>query len=414
MWRGAAAATAVAAAAAAAVATSLRVFLIGAVFFLLPASSSAAAADLHCPGSTEGGVAGAARSSSASLQLPETRTYHLRAEAKSGTTWLQVMVFQMLDSICSVYNDNVEGITCRSVCEADRENTCENHRLQCPYQSTTVCRTLRITFTDERGEGEPEKRSLRVMTGSKHAIPFLSASEHPNKTPVLRGVPDWLEHCILNGEFKCLPPTAVLSAPFGMDTSAAAELLQPLYSKSSSSHQPLKIVHTATAERGGHAEDKDIGPQGIITIARDPRSVTTSAAHYVPGVNLFGHSSFNEPESINTFVQGTVNMTTAWTQFRSFWFGALNDQLGVPVFQTFYEDLVEDTIPEMMRMAEFFGLCYTDDVISNVTHKNTQDYYKSKGISDIQHVTMVRSHNRPQDVVAGFLKELTPETLRGA
>ena len=392
MWGGGAAGAASATAAAAA--AFFRVFLVVAAALLVPTS---AALELRCPSGAD--AAGA-------VQLPETRTYHLRAEAKSGTTWLQVMVFQMLDSICSVYNDNVEGVSCRSVCEADREDTCENHRLQCPYQSTTICRTLRVTFTDERGGGEPEKRSVRVMTGSKHAIPFVSASEHPNKTPVLRGVPDWLEDCILNGEFKCLPPNAALNAPFGMNTSAAADLLQPLYSKST---RPLKIVRIATAE--GHAED--IGPQGIITIARDPRSVTTSAAHYVPGVNLFGHATFNEPESVNTFVQGTINMTTAWTQFRSFWFGALNDQ-GLPVFQTFYEDLVEDTIPEMMRMAEFFGLCYTDDVISNVTHKNTQDYYKSKGISDIQHVTMVRSHNRPQDVVAGFLKELTSDTLRGS
>ena len=299
--------------------------------------------------------------------LPQNRTYNLRAEAKSGTTWFQQMIFEFLNEMCDVY-DAIPNFSCRAVCEAESsKDVCPDERRFCPFAAATSCRTLRTTFFDKRSPDEPVVRHIRVLTANKHAIPFLSSMDHPNKTPVLKGTPEWLQHCVDEGNFNCVPPMTSLSIPLGLTLQQAREALAPVYPDAGDAGVRFRFVNSATVPT------TEAEPQALLTIFRDPRSVTTSAAHYSPGANLFGVSVFSTSESVNTFVRGTINMTTAWTQFRSFWFDKLHDVGALPMYKTFYEELVEDTPAEIRRLAGFFGICYTEGVVSNVTHRNTQE-----------------------------------------
>ncbi len=73
-----------------------------------------------------------------------------------------------------------------------------------------------------------------------------------------------------------------------------------------------------------------------------------------------------------------------------------------------------DPVPDTRRLATFLGLCYTDSLVANVTRRNTQQHYEEAGLSEIQHVPVVRPPSRPKDVETGFLQELGHETLAGA
>jgi len=338
--------------------------------------------------------------------LPANRTLHLRAEAKSGTTWYQQLVFQLLTETCAVYDAAVDGIQCHAVCVADKLSTCPQSAHECPIAEASKCRTLRTHFTDSRNPQLPLVSHVTVLTANKHAIPFIRSEDHPNKTPVLRGLPKWLETCIVDGHQSCTPPTSALDLFAGLSESQTKNALAKLYPQQMLSRTSIR---SNARKKSTPAQEG----QGILSIHRDPRSVTTSAAHYNPGLNLFGPDDFKSPEAVNTFVQATINMTTGWTQFRRHWFTGLNEAGVVPVFQTFYEDLVNDATPEMHRLAHFLGICYNADVVANVTHQNSQEYYEENGLTSIQHVPMVRPDNRPKDVITGFLDELDTDTLRG-
>ena len=38
--------------------------------------------------------------------------------------------------------------------------------------------------------------------------------------------------------------------------------------------------------------------------------------------------------------------------------------------------MVDDPVPDTERLSAFFGLCYTDDMIANITHRNAERFYR--------------------------------------
>jgi hypothetical protein len=268
---------------------------------------------MHCPG--------AAANAHGQVQLPANRTYHLMAEAKTGTTWFQQLAFQLVDETCRLYDRSVAGVTCTCTCLADKNGMCGGAD-ECPYTEARYCRTISATFTERKGGATPVVRHILVETSAKHTIPFITLADHPNKTPVLLGTPPWLEECILAGNFECRPPSHQLVASLGYTSEQAQDILAPLYPDLSA----FKLHRLIPGARPDVTE-----PQAVLTIFRDPRSVAVSAAHYAPGVNLFGHQGFERTGTIDTFVDAVMNMTTAWTQFRRYWFDKLDEEGIIPL-----------------------------------------------------------------------------------
>ena len=61
---------------------------------------------LRCPGKGQG----------TRPPVPVSRHYRLRAEPKTGTTWFQRVVFDLLLEICEKYDAAVEDVTCVATC----------------------------------------------------------------------------------------------------------------------------------------------------------------------------------------------------------------------------------------------------------------------------------------------------------
>jgi hypothetical protein len=302
-----------------------------------------------CPG----GVTASANNSLMTL-LPATRTMFLRAEAKSGTTWLQLVVTQLLLELCEAYNNFTDGgFACEASClvRPHEKITCTSGSQhnppipgECALRGADACRHVIIRLTDNRHDGTSDTAStatpavvglargqtsvLRVEFEQKHEVPFISDADHPNHTPVLRGVPDWLEVCVVAGFLNCTPPVTSLRADLELNDTQVHDVFAGL--GVFSAVDLLRLQQRRHVSPGGRAA-------GLITILRDPRSVTSSAAHFNPGAYLFGLAEAAHPKHVSEFVQGSINMTTAWTQFRAYWFRTLNASGMVPVFSTFYE-----------------------------------------------------------------------------
>ena len=48
--------------------------------------------------------------------------------------------------------------------------------------------------------------------------------------------------------------------------------------------------------------------------------------------------------------------------------------------------MVSDPVSEVKRLAKFIKLCFSEAIIDNVTHRNSQEYYKQNNIKSIQDV----------------------------
>lgn len=268
--------------------------------------------------------------------LPISRRYKLRAEAKSGTTWFQKLLFDVLLEICDTYDQRVEGITCEALCTAmNRRIDQPCGKRECPLRNLSFCRQVIVRMNDSRAlapDQKPLTRTIEVDVGDKHVVPFIQSDDHPNRTPVKRGLPSWLEECILRNEYACVPPLSSLKTDLGLSPNQTRQVLSD-----GGVYFPVDMEWSHARDRLTAKKRVPGKAAGILTIFRDPRSVAVSAAHYAPGMNLFGAREYNERQHVNEFVRGTINMTSGWIQFRRHWFSLINTSGVVPVFSTFYE-----------------------------------------------------------------------------
>jgi hypothetical protein len=286
--------------------------------------NTGAAPVLHCPG----GLVEATKVPA----LLAPRFYKLRAEPKTGTTWLQKVTFSLLLELCDLYG-LIDGLSCEAVCTSTNRKIDPSCTAQeCPLHNVTFCRRVLLQLNDTRGPDDAARSTvIEVSVGDKHVVPFISNDDHPNKTPVKRGLPDWLAQCMEHNEPACIPPASSIHADCGLDENQTHELLRRAGLLSAQFDAP------GADELNGYGVPEPIDrPVGFITVARDPRAVSVSASQYTPGMNMFGRL-FKQQHSIDDFVLSVINMTTGWTQFRHFWFSRLGQNGALPVFSTFYE-----------------------------------------------------------------------------
>jgi hypothetical protein len=279
--------------------------------------NTGAAPALRCPG----GLVEA-------TQVPPlltSRFYKLRAEPKTGTTWLQKVTFGLLLELCDLYG-LIEGLRCEAMCTLPNPHvdpTCT--KTECPLHNVTFCRRVLVQLNDTRGPDDAARTTvIEVTVQDKHVVPFIIHSDHPNKTPVKRGLPQWLADCVEQHNTSCIPPASSLDSDLGLDNNQTQELLR---------QAGLLSAHGPHGDSAPQPIDK---PPGLITVARDPRAVSVSASQYQPGMNMFG-KLFKKQQNVDDFVLSVINMTTGWTQFRHFLFSRLSQSGALPVFSTFYE-----------------------------------------------------------------------------
>jgi hypothetical protein len=328
--------------------------------------------------------------------LPRPMTLRLSAEPKSGTTWVTLMVANLLVEICSLYDTGVEGFRCSHSCYEN--NTANDNATWVDHANYGDCRTIFFTFTQQL-RGETVASVIVLQTRYKHVIPFIATTEglgHPNGTP-LAPIPQWLHDCLVNGVIHCTPPDYALAEDGECDADQNAAMLEAirlaresdgLVSASQLTRRPAPTV-------------------GWFSIIRDPRSVLVSAGNYVPGLMVYGTKT---NVNLNEFTVDFINTTTAWTQFRYHW---LRNMVGAlfPTFLFFYETLGTQPVAELERLAAFVGMCYTDALVRDVAERNTQAYYAAHDNAFVGSVPVVREESRPNDTLTGFMLELSPAAL---
>ena len=356
------------------------------------------------------------------LGLPPTRHYILSAEPKSGTTWMQLLVEETVQAICHEYKNRTQkgtttplSVHCEVRCndKNKQDRTFIDARNNCRsviYFFTAKTET--ITATGAGTETGRHNSTMEISVHEKHTIPFVVSTGddgHPNTTPLLAPIPGWLADCIKRGQYHCVPPAA--SVPGASVTR---------YLDEDEIQQVVRVINSSRESANGLPEETlreriPSLPLGIFSIVRDPRAVVISAANYWPGRTLFGSAwtlnGVSGTPLADEFAFAEINTTVAWPQFRYHW---LKNVLGhvLPVFQTFYEDMVHSPVQELRTMVHSFGLCYTDKLIEKIATENTQDYYKKTDQLRVQSVPMTRLHkNRPKDVVTGFKKEMSSVAL---
>lgn len=383
----------------------------------------------------------------APTQLFEFQSFYLRGEAKTGTTWLQRMVVELMSQSCIAINDNLV---------ADLPFSCSFEKRRRSAQL--------IWFTHDN-----LTRVINFIAEAKHTIPFIGIhTDHPNETPALNfKMPPWLKKCIIRGETRCFPDFRRLQwhrtrnalALSREDITAVQDLLRnssrqmpasfaPSPSPGGDAASPFSRLGDDTdgargggrtgggggdasgpGTEGGSRSGSDCGGDArsaeatsgreqtklinkvhFLSLMRDPRSVLVSAANFRPGVILFGKNATLDRSKVSAFVQAQANMTVSWMQFRRHWLKLLH-----PIFpnhEVFYSDLVRSPIAQLKAIAEFLGLCVTPHMLRIIAKRNTQLYYNLTGLHKVQRVNMLRDSTRPQDMLSGFRLEVDARTLR--
>ena len=340
------------------------------------------------------------------IQIPPSRVYQLTAEAKSGTTWIQVQLTEFLAKICKVY-DGLDGFECVPSCQKTGSKSSKKNAVKAAshLSVSNTCRQLKVKFKDKRIASAPVTSEIHIETNDKHLVPLIPPYEHPNETPVFPQLPDWLQRCVQTRNNKnCWPSFDRLA-----DTEYLGNFgifLEKVV------HYNLTLMQARKAFPAWLADPEkyfsDVQSSAYFTIIRDPRSVAVSAANFVPGHQLMGED-YHSRERVNEFVVGIINATTAWTEFRKRWLNLLS--LGMPIHAFYYEDLIADSAKELRKFAEGAGLCYTAESAGQIANSNTQQYYDDHAGGKIQAVTVTRTGSqRPtNDTVKGFLVELDEE-----
>lgn len=108
----------------------------------------------------------------------------------------------------------------------------------------------------------------------------------------------------------------------------------------------------------------------VIYIVRDPRDVAISFYHYHIKMGLLNEDSSLE-HFVSRFVAGEVESFGSWGEHVGSWLGARGQSDGFLVLR--YEDLLEDTPQELLRVASFLGLSLDQDRIERAIELSSAD-----------------------------------------
>ena len=334
------------------------------------------------------------------VNIPPSRLYRLSAEPKSGTTWLQVTLMELMERSCDLYN-RTANFRCFAEClypRSDAGPETEDNELS----ASNTCRIIEYRYYDDRNGADNSQQSRIVLDSSdKHIVPYISTSDHPNETPIFHLLPGWLRNCVDNGIRDCRP--ALQHMRSSSDLEDFGPILEDAITNNRTLSEVLKLNEAAFADVD--MSFPSLRRTGYYTIVRDPRSVVVSAANYNPGKKLFG-IHYQDRDNVNEYAVSAINTTTTWTQFRHSWFKLLG--LAIPIHTFYYDELVLDPVPALKEWLTFAGVCFNDQMIFDIAKVNTQSYYKEHGENRIQSVVVTRN-NRPNNTLTGFLQELESE-----
>ena len=310
----------------------------------------------------------------------------LKAEAKSGSTWVGNLVKDLLLSVCLDIN-RFGGKQCvffpnEKWYPAGRVSWIE-------WTRTVECQANYCSMQRQPGEYEKrlcnasqyDRNFIMFIEGHKHTIPFVSHHEHPNVTPFHLPIPPWLKACVRHRQrtgkpFECWPSRDGLVAmtkallqqmytPVATTThakfekhctrspnevgatatdlaAARVEALDPsllaqwthadrVFRKSLHSSQAPAFAN-ATTTREFPAVSFPI-PESLqfLSLLRDPRAVALSAASYTPGKLLFGPRV-----SSNNSSPATTRMNQQRESIDAFVLGFVNKSAAWTQFRRFW------------------------------------------------------------------------------
>lgn len=108
----------------------------------------------------------------------------------------------------------------------------------------------------------------------------------------------------------------------------------------------------------------------VVFIVRDPRDVAVSYFHFAKKTKaLSKEASFDE--FMPLFLEGRIDPYGSWGENVGSWLGARRGSPGFLVIR--YEDLLTDTIGELIRIAQMLKLPYDDEVLQRAIENSRAD-----------------------------------------
>lgn len=108
----------------------------------------------------------------------------------------------------------------------------------------------------------------------------------------------------------------------------------------------------------------------VIYIVRDPRDVAVSFYHYHIKMGIIGEE-YPLKQFMTRFVDGEVECFGSWGEHVGGWLGARGDTNGFLMLR--YEDLLENTSRELLKVAAFLGLPHDEDRITRAIELSSAD-----------------------------------------
>jgi len=292
-------------------------------------------------------------------------TVRLKAEAKSGSTWVGNLVKDILQGLCLQINAHCPG-------------SCTVFVDERWYPSGRVSWiTWRRGCDTNEALNHSDSNFITFIEGHKHVIPYIPQTHHPNMSPFHTKLPGWLQGCVARSEFKCWPSRDSMvrlaanmlreqrlwqsgrdptSAEFVQARITALDpaLLRQWELATNTSAPPM-----ATQAQHGTSYRPIPRPRSVrfLSLLRDPRAIAMSAAKYTPGRILFGvprrqefgvesDSAQNQrnrlalrDDQVADFAVGFMNVSAAWTMFRHFWLGPSGPLAAAKSAEVIYEAL---------------------------------------------------------------------------
>eukprot|EP00192_Tetraselmis_astigmatica_P004497 CAMPEP_0117663544 /NCGR_PEP_ID=MMETSP0804-20121206/8675_1 /TAXON_ID=1074897 /ORGANISM="Tetraselmis astigmatica, Strain CCMP880" /LENGTH=462 /DNA_ID=CAMNT_0005470581 /DNA_START=1 /DNA_END=1389 /DNA_ORIENTATION=- len=297
------------------------------------------------------------KSHGAPLKMPPTVGLHLKGLPKTGTTWTELVITELLQRICEsrIYSQ------CR-----------HEHKYEAGHR-----RQLHIEIPGQDGEEDTRVSFVRLTVEYKHLITYNATCEH------LKGHPNFEEACYqfkldrirnlvrsekrreMHGyrgeEWK----DCIYKGPYSRITECIPEYLRVAKFPWHGDMGVMELMGKAFRE--GHTVDPSEAQRKYVVTLRDPRDSAISNVHYTA-----------RADDTNEYVM-TSGCKDYITAFALFYYWQIEVQGQVyPTLPIWYRDAVDDPVGEVVKILKFTGLRATQEVVDQVVHETSADAMRKK------------------------------------
>ncbi|XP_067680778.1 sulfotransferase 1C2-like [Haliotis asinina] len=128
-----------------------------------------------------------------------------------------------------------------------------------------------------------------------------------------------------------------------------------------------------------------------IFIMRNPKDVSVSLYNHLKGMKLSSKFDGTYSELLDLFLEGKVGCGD-YVEYVKDWLQVKQDNPDLPMLTLFYENLKKDPIKNIRTVAEFLGLCVSDELCEQIAEACS--FKKLRAAN-----TEVKEHNRKQSEV---------------